>query len=42
MTDYEKLLSIFENNDCTVVINKNLNSFEVLSRNSTGSICYVF
>ena len=42
MTDYEKLVSVFENSDCTFVLSKNLNSFEVISRNSIGSICYVF
>ena len=42
MTDYEKLLSVFEDSSCTSVLSKNLNSFEVISRNSIGSICYVF
>lgn len=42
MTDYEKLISIFENNKNALVVNQSKNYFEVLMHHNTTAIVFQF
>ena len=42
MSDYEKLISIFENNRNVLVVNQSKNYFEVLMHHSITTIVFKF
>ena len=42
MTDYEKLIYIFENTMKVIIVNRHNDYFEVISDNGTNPVCFQF